>query len=133
MSFKEAKIAEGFGRSNGALTAYRAGQERPQVVRPFGLEFKRFTAGRVPELEPGGVQCLPRSQPLEGLGLGPLDPGNPAAAAAAVDRIAYHGMAGVGQVHPDLVGAAGVEFQPEQVGLRRRAAPASPARAWRCV
>jgi hypothetical protein len=61
------------------------------------------------------MESLPGCGGSNPVGRATLGPRDSAAPPAAVYRITYHGMANVLQVNSDLVGAAGVQFQPEQV------------------
>jgi hypothetical protein len=61
------------------------------------------------------MKGLARSDSLQLLGTPPLDAGDPAAAPATVDRIAQHRVSHVLQMHPNLMGTAGVQLQSEQI------------------
>jgi len=67
------------------------------------------------ECQSGRVQRLPGSDSVEELSMAALRAGNPTAAASVVNRIADHRVPHVLQMHPDLMGSAGVQLQPEQV------------------
>ena len=67
------------------------------------------------ECQSGRVQRLPGSDSVEELSMAALRAGNPAAAASVVNRIADHRMPHMLQMDPDLMGSAGVQFQPEQI------------------
>jgi len=68
-----------------------------------------------------GVKRLTRKRPDLGGGFR-AEPAHPAAAGAAVHRIADQRMADMGEVHADLVGAAGGELATQQRGVRAEAA-----------
>jgi hypothetical protein len=61
------------------------------------------------------VKCLSRRSPLDRLGRPPGRPGDPAAPAAGVDRIADYRMPDVLEVHSDLMSAAGVELKAQEI------------------
>ena len=63
------------------------------------------------ECQSSGVQGLPRGGSFDQRCLAAPCPGDPAAAATGVHRVAHHRMPQVLQVHPDLVGAAGVQLE----------------------
>jgi len=67
------------------------------------------------ECQSGRVQRLPGSDSVEELSMAALRAGNPAAAASVVNRIADQRMPHMLQMDPDLMGSAGVQFQPEQI------------------
>ena len=118
MCFKETKIPKGLSGSNGTLRPQRTLQEHCQIGRPFRPEIQRFTRHGVLELEPSGVQRLPRGQAFQSLGGNPLGAGHPPAATRPVNRVSDDRVTDMGQVHPDLVGAPGVQFEAKQVDQR---------------
>ena len=61
------------------------------------------------------MKCLTRGGSLQQLGPPPRSPGDPPAAAASVDGIAHNRVPQVLEMHPNLMGPAGVQLQPEQV------------------
>ena len=67
------------------------------------------------ECQSGRVQRLPESDSVEELSLAALRTGNSTAPASAVNRIADHRVSHMLQMDPDLMGSAGVQFQPEQI------------------
>jgi hypothetical protein len=67
------------------------------------------------ECQSSSVERLTRRRPLQQLGRFSGRAGDPPAAAAGVDRITHNRVADVLQVNPDLMSAAGMELQPEQL------------------
>ena len=115
ISIEEKKIAKGVGASN-QLFATHCKKCRPQIRRPFGVEFKWFARRGMAECQSRRVQCLTGSRPLHRLGGLSSHARDAPAPPARVYRIAHQGVADVLEVDPDLVGPPGVELEPEQVG-----------------
>jgi hypothetical protein len=61
------------------------------------------------------VEGLTGSGLFQQTGVPPLDAGDPPAAATGVYRVPHYRVPHVFQVDPDLVGAAGMELQAEQI------------------
>ena len=61
------------------------------------------------------MKCLAGRRPLKELGDPAGSPGDPATASAGVDWITHDRVPLMLKVHPDLMGPAGVQLQPEQV------------------
>ena len=115
ISIKETKIAKGVSTSNEFL-ATRYNQCIPEIGGPLGMELKWCSAHRMAECQSRRVQGLPRSGPLQLLGQASGGSRDSAAPPPPVHRIPDHRVPNVLQVNPDLVGSAGVELEPEQVG-----------------
>ena len=115
ISIEEKKIAKGIRASNQVFATQRK-QCRAQIGGPFGAEFEWFARGGVAECQSRRVQRLPGGGPLQRLGRPPRRPGDAPAPAPGIHRVADDGVAHVLEVDPDLVGAPGVELEPEQVG-----------------
>ena len=80
------------------------------------MELNWCSAHRMAECQSRGMEGLPRRDALELFGDPSGSPRNPTAATPAVHRIAHNRVTDVLQVHPDLVGPAGVKLNPEQIG-----------------
>jgi hypothetical protein len=69
----------------------------------------------VAECQSGGVEGLSRRGLFQQLRRPALGSGDPAAAAATVDRISDYWVAHVAKMDPNLVSPSGVELQPEKI------------------
>ena len=109
MCFKETKIPKRRKRSNGSLIPHGKGEKRCQIGRPLRLKIKLGAGDGMAELKPGRMQRLPRSSPFKGFGGSSLGSGHSPTSPGSIDRIAHDRVAHMGQMHPDLMGPAGVE------------------------
>src|SRR6185295_14503292 len=112
ISIKETKIAQRLRQGNKFFaTCYN--QCISQIRRPLGTEIQWCSAHRVAECQSGSVKGLARRRPLQQFGPPPSHTGDPPAAAAGIDRVSDDGVPDMLQMHPDLMGPAGVKLQPE--------------------
>jgi len=118
MCFKETKIPKRRRRSNASLIPRCEGEKRCQIGRPLRPEIQLGTRDRVAELKPGGMQRLPWRKSLKRFGGSSLSASHTPTSPGSIDGIAYDGVAHMGEVHPDLMGATGVKRQSEQINKR---------------
>src|SRR4051794_12183519 len=114
ISIEEKKIPKGVRASNQIFASYDM-QCTAQIGGPFSLEFEGRAGGGVAECQSGRVKRLTRRRSLQRLSFPARRSGHPAAPAAGVDRVANHRVAGMLEMHPDLMGPAGVELQPKEI------------------
>src|SRR5437763_17106846 len=79
------------------------------------MELQRLPGERVCDNEQISMQGL-SAKGLKGWGGLRGQPGGPGLEARPIDRIAHERMADMGQMHPDLVGAAGLELAEQKAG-----------------
>jgi hypothetical protein len=111
ISIKETKIAKRL-RGGNQFFATRYNECISQISGPLGMELERCSAHRVAECQSRGMKCLPRGGALQQLGASPGSARDPPAASSGVDGVTHNRVSQMLQMHPDLVGSAGVELQP---------------------
>ncbi len=70
----------------------------------------------MPEFKHGSMERLPRRRALDRHGVSALLAGDATRSASVIYGVTDHRMAGVGQMHADLMRATGFEGDPHQVG-----------------
>src|SRR5690349_1209364 len=115
ISIEEKKIAKGVRASN-QVFATHCNKCRPQIGRPFGVEFKWYAGRGMAECQSRRVQCLTRGRSLQRLGGLSSHARNAPATPTGVNGVAHHRVANVLEMDPNLVGPPGMQLQPEQLG-----------------
>ena len=115
ISIKETKIAEGLGLGNNFL-ATRDSKCSPEVRRPLALERKAFSLMGWRNARHAACRACRGVASSRASASRTARAGDPPRAPAGIHRIAHNGMADVLQMDPDLVGAAGMQLQPEELG-----------------
>src|SRR6266705_2534772 len=115
---EEAKILQGVALSKQTRIGGRFSQRRKQIRRPLRPQSNTLASDRMGERQQRRVQQLPGGECLESLGRVAFRGRDPPAAPEGVLPVPHDRVTDMGEVHPDLVGAAGSQLDPQQVGLR---------------
>jgi hypothetical protein len=114
MSIEEQKIRKGVRPGNEGFPGGDA-ERRSKIGGPLRSEFERDAGHGVAKRKPGSVERLPAGRPLQRVRRSPSRPRDATASSASVDGIAHHGVSGVLEMDPDLMGATGMELEAEEI------------------
>src|SRR5207247_522465 len=124
---EEAKILQGVALSKQTRIGRRFRERRKQIGGPLGPQHDLLLRDRVGEREQRGVQQLSRGARLQPLGGAALAGGDASATSEGVVAVPHDRVPHMGEMHADLVRAAGAERDAQGTGVPE-AGPAPPPR-----
>src|SRR5437899_1023685 len=114
---EEAKILQGVALSKQTRIGRRFRERRKQIGGPLGPQHDLLLRDRVGEREQRGVQQLSRGARLQPLGGAALAGGDASATSEGVVAVPHDRVPHMGEMHADLVRAAGAERDAQEIGL----------------